>query len=196
MPFSVLFFLCLTAVGVYAILGAGWCRNRKYSMLGAVRAVAQSVSYEIRLSIIVIHVLLFYNYKIYQIKYEPLFRFLFPVMLLLVITTLAESNRSPFDFSEGESELVRGFNTEYSSVSFVIIFLAEYISILFMCIMTSSVFLIRNMTDIFLFTVLLSLFFIWTRGRVPRYRYDQLIYIAWKCFCPTVLCSAALTVVL
>ena len=99
-------------------------------MFGAVRAVAQTVSYEVRLSIIIIHRILFYLYSLYLPKITSVVFFLFMPMFILCVRTLAETNRAPFDFSEGESELVRGYNTEFRAVPFVIIFLSEYISIL------------------------------------------------------------------
>lgn len=123
-------------------------------MLGAVRAVAQSVSYEIRLSLIIIHILVFHYFELQKVKLTPLCVFLFLVLLLFLTSSLAETNRSPFDFSEGESELVRGFNTEFRSVSFVIIFLAEYLSILFMAVMLRALFHIRNITDLILFVLI------------------------------------------
>ena len=128
---SALFFLCVSSLGVYGLLGAGWRRNRKYALLGSVRAVAQSVSYEVCLSIIIVHSIFFFFFDFYKIKLTPLAVFLFPIMILLISSAIAETNRSPFDFSEGESELVSGYNTEYRSVPFLIIFLAEYMSILF-----------------------------------------------------------------
>jgi len=113
--------------------------------------VAQSISYEVCISIIIIHCFLFFQYDLNKDKLSPLDRFLFAVILILVVTSLAETNRSPFDFAEGESELVRGFNTEYSSVSFVFIFLAEYISILFISTILRALFNIRGYWDLFLF---------------------------------------------
>ena len=160
MKYSVLYFLCVSSVRVYAILGAGWGRNRRYSILGAIRAVAQSVSYEVRLSLIIIHWICFYHYSVYHRKCTPIGTFLFLMLLLLFVSALAETNRSPFDFSEGESELVRGYNTEYSSVHFVMIFLAEYMSFLFMAVIMSALFNMRNYADLYIFFVLWSLLFI------------------------------------
>jgi len=141
MKYSVLWFLAVSCVGVFALLGAGWCSNRKYSFFGAVRSVAQSISYEACLTIVVLHYIIYFFYS-YTLKIEPLI-FLFVVFFVFFVCCLAETNRSPFDFSEGESELVSGFNTEYRSVPFVIIFLAEYISILFISTIISVLF-IRN----------------------------------------------------
>lgn len=189
--YSVIWFICVSSVGVYGILGAGWGSNRKYSLIGAVRSVAQSVSYEVVLTLIIIHYIIFYHYKLINTKIIPLGVFLFFVMILMFLSTLAETNRSPFDFSEGESELVRGFNTEYSSIPFILIFLAEYISILFISILVSLAYNIRGYIDVFLFMTVWALAYIWCRGTLPRLRYDQLIYIAWKRILPIVLCRTA-----
>ena len=191
--YSTLLFICISAVGVYAILGAGWGSNRKYSMLGAVRAVAQTVSYEVRLSIIIVHRIIFYLYEIQQNKITNISLYLFMIICIFLVSSIAETNRSPFDFTEGESELVRGFNTEYSSIHFVIIFLAEYISIIFISTLVSLLFNIRSYSDLWFFITIWAVFFIWARGSLPRFRYDQLMFLAWKCFLPVVLSSVALT---
>lgn len=186
--YSTLLFLCISAVGVYSLLGAGWRRNRQYTMLGAVRAVAQSVSYEVRLSFILLSCVIFFNFTLLINKLIPLALFLFSSILILLVSSYAETNRTPFDFSEGESELVRGYNTEFSSVPFVMIFLAEYISILFIAVMISLLFNMRGYEDLFLFSLIWAISFLWARGTLPRFRYDQLMYLAWKCFLPFVLC--------
>ena len=190
--FSVLFFLCLSALGVYATLGAGWGRNSKYTIIGAIRSVAQSVSYEVRLSFLVIHSIIFYNFVIHSPKSSPLGVFLFVPIILLFVSTLAETNRRPFDFSEGESELVRGFNTEFRALSFVLLFLAEYLSILFMAALLSMLFNYTCLIDGLFFIVTWAIAFIWTRGTLPRLRYDQLMFLAWKSFLPVVLCLIGL----
>jgi len=192
--YSVLWFLCVTSVGVYTILGAGWRRNRKYTLLGGVRAVAQSISYEASLAIIVMHCVVFFAFELMRKGLTVLGIFLTMQMLLFFLTSLAETNRSPFDFSEGESELVRGFNTEYSSVSFLLIFLGEYMSILFMAAMVRLIFIIRSHLDFFFFVILWSVMFIWRRGTFPRLRYDQLIVLAWKCILPLTLRSFSLLI--
>ena len=190
--FSLLYFLCLSAMGVYAILGAGWGRNRKYSIIGAIRSVAQSVSYEVRLSFLVMHSIIFYNFVIHRPKSSPLRVFLFVPIILLFVSTLAETNRRPFDFSEGESELVSGYNTEFRAISFVLLFLAEYLSILFMAALLSMLFNYTCLLDGMSFIVLWAILFIWTRGTLPRLRYDQLMFLAWKSFLPVVLCLIGL----
>ena len=196
LKFSCLYFLCVSAVGVYAILGAGWRRNRSYSIIGAVRSVAQSVSYEVRLSLIIIHFVAFYYYSFYVVKLSPLWIFIFVVIILLFVSALAETNRTPFDFSEGESELVSGFNTEFGSVSFVMIFLAEYLSIVFLSVVIGALFNIRSFADLYGFIILWASAFIWARGTLPRFRYDQLMYLAWKTLLPFALCRASLYFVL
>ena len=193
---SALFFLCVASIGVYGILGAGWGRNRKYAILGSVRAVAQSISYEVCLSLIIVHWIVFYYFELYQVKLTPLGLFMFTLIALLILRALAETNRSPFDFSEGESELVRGFNTEYRSVPFLILFLAEYMSILFISILVRVLFNMTLIIDLLIFFILWRVIFIWARGTLPRFRYDQLIYLAWKRLLPTVLCSAGLFIIL
>ena len=190
MKFSALWFVCVSAVGVYTILGAGWRRNRKYGFMGAVRGVAQSIRYEVVITLIVIHRILFYYFTISQIKLSPLSLFIFPVMFILYITAIAETNRAPFDFSEGESELVSGFNTEYSSVPFVIIFLSEYISILFISTVIALLFNITNHVELLLLPLFWSISIVWRRGTLPRMRYDQLMSIAWKVLLPAILCAA------
>jgi len=195
MKFSVLWFICVSSLGVYALLGAGWGRNSKYSLIGAVRSVAQSVSYEVSLTVLVIHWILFFNFSMNTSKITPLDIFLFSAMLLLFISILAETNRSPFDFSEGESELVRGFNTEFRSVQFLILFLAEYMSIIFISMVVRLLFNMTRWLDILFFTVCWILVFIWSRGTVPRLRYDQLMSLAWKNILPFVLSIATVVLI-
>jgi len=180
--YRVLLFVCFSSLSVYCILGAGWRSNRKYTVLGSIRAVAQSVSYEVSIIFILLQCMLFTFYSFKRMM-RPLCTFIGFCLISLFVIFLAESNRSPFDFSEGESELVRGFNTEYRSVSFVIIFLAEYISILFLALVLRVLYHYTNTAEI-IFTALWGLAFIWARGTIPRLRYDQLIAIAWKSFLP------------
>ena len=175
---ALILIMAAASVGVYGTLGAGWRSNSKYSLLGAVRAVAQTIRYEVSITIILLSSIMFIIYDVSQKKQLRVGRWLAMIFLLFSVSVLAEANRSPFDFAEGESELVSGFNTEYRSVIFVIVFLAEYIAIIFISMLTSILFLITSYTEIIIFTGFIGFFYIWARGTLPRFRYDQLIYLA------------------
>nr|ALO76940.1 NADH deshydrogenase subunit 1 [Oxytelus sp. OXY01] len=188
---SILFFLCCSSMSVYTVMIAGWSSNSNYSLLGGLRSVAQTISYEVSLFLILISFLfLILSLKImdfYKIQiYLWLVFFTFPLCLMWIISSLAETNRTPFDFAEGESELVSGFNIEYSGGGFALIFLAEYASILFMSMLCVMIFLGGNIWSFMFFIklVIMSFFWIWVRGTLPRYRYDKLMYLAWKSFLP------------
>nr|YP_010894819.1 NADH dehydrogenase subunit 1 [Amiota dentata]WJW73332.1 NADH dehydrogenase subunit 1 [Amiota dentata] len=186
---GLLFFLCCTSLGVYTVMVAGWSSNSNYALLGGLRAMAQTISYEVSLALILLSfVFLIGSYNLlgfyYYQYYIWFFVILFPMALIWFVISLAETNRTPFDFAEGESELVSGFNVEYSSGGFALIFLAEYASILFMSMLFCVIFLGCN---IFSFTfylklMFISFMFIWVRGTLPRFRYDKLMYLSWKCF--------------
>nr|YP_010329849.1 NADH dehydrogenase subunit 1 [Amerila alberti]UNP54598.1 NADH dehydrogenase subunit 1 [Amerila alberti] len=191
---GLLFILCCMSLGVYTIMVAGWSSNSNYALLGGLRAVAQTISYEVSLAMILLssvimimeYNLLFYNY------YQEMMWFLvlmFPLSLCWVSSMLAETNRTPFDFAEGESELVSGFNVEYSSGGFALIFLAEYSSILFMSLLFVLIYLGGFNLNIMFYIKLtmISFLFIWVRGTLPRYRYDKLMYLAWKSYLPVSL---------
>nr|QEE94228.1 NADH dehydrogenase subunit 1 [Aedes aegypti] len=188
---GVLFFLCITSLGVYTVMVAGWSSNSNYALLGGLRAVAQTISYEVSLALILLSFIFlignynFLNFFMYQ-KYMWFIVFCFPLGLVWFASCLAETNRTPFDFAEGESELVSGFNVEYSSGGFALIFLAEYSSILFMSMLFSVIFLGSDIYSILFFfkLTIISFFFIWVRGTLPRFRYDKLMYLAWKSFLP------------
>nr|AYU71342.1 NADH dehydrogenase subunit 1 [Agrilinae sp. 2 ACP-2013] len=189
--FGALFFLCCSSLGVYTIMLSGWSSNSVYSFLGGLRSVAQTISYEVSLSLILMSFLIMilsfnlFSFMYYQFYIWSFFLFI-PLSLVWFITSLAETNRTPFDFAEGESELVSGFNVEYSAGGFSLIFLAEYSNILFMSMLFSLFFLGGNFFSLlfFLKLVFISFFFIWVRGTLPRYRYDKLMYLAWKGFLP------------
>nr|YP_009945251.1 NADH dehydrogenase subunit 1 [Leptopeza flavipes]QOE17376.1 NADH dehydrogenase subunit 1 [Leptopeza flavipes] len=188
---GILFFLCCTSLGVYTVMIAGWSSNSNYALLGGLRAVAQTISYEVSLALILLSfVFLIGNYNLMSFmifqKYLWFIFMLFPLSLVWFSSCLAETNRTPFDFAEGESELVSGFNVEYSSGGFALIFLAEYASILFMSMLFSVIFLGSNVYDMNFYIKLtfISFLFIWARGTLPRFRYDKLMYLAWKCFLP------------
>nr|AND96026.1 NADH deshydrogenase subunit 1 [Cleptocaccobius convexifrons] len=191
---GVLYFLCCSSLGVYSIMMAGWSSNSNYSLLGGLRAVAQTISYEVSLFLILLSFLVLVsslNLFIF-LKYQEYSWFLFlcyPLSMMWFVSSLAETNRTPFDFAEGESELVSGFNVEYSSGGFALIFLAEYSSILFMSMMCSILFLGANLYSFFFFlkVVFMSFLWVWVRGTLPRYRYDKLMYLCWKSFLPVSL---------
>nr|YP_007317415.1 NADH dehydrogenase subunit 1 [Enoplometopus occidentalis]AGA56192.1 NADH dehydrogenase subunit 1 [Enoplometopus occidentalis] len=191
---GVLFFLCCLSLGVYSTMIAGWASNCKYSLLGSLRAVAQTISYEVSLALILLSFIFLvggFNLELFNL-YQKSVWFLwltFPLALVWFASCLAETNRTPFDFAEGESELVSGFNTEYSSGGFALIFMAEYTSILFMSMLFSLLFLGGDPSSILFYfkLVIVGFLFIWVRGTLPRLRYDKLMYLAWKSFLPVSL---------
>nr|UDD74627.1 NADH dehydrogenase subunit 1 [Monodiamesa sp. 2 CZ-2021a] len=188
---GVLFFLCCTSMGVYSVMIAGWSSNSNYALIGGLRAVAQTISYEVSLALILLSMIFlvgnynFLSFNIYQ-NYIWFLFLCFPLALVWFASSLAETNRTPFDFAEGESELVSGFNLEYSSGGFALIFLGEYASILFMSMLFSVVFLGSDVYSFMFFIKLsfIAFLFIWVRGTLPRFRYDKLMFLAWKSFLP------------
>nr|UPX88589.1 NADH dehydrogenase subunit 1 [Paraleptophlebia submarginata] len=191
---GLLFFLCCTSLGVYTVMVAGWSSNSNYALLGGLRAVAQTISYEVSLALTLLSfVFLVGGYNVVEfIVYQEYVWFLFlsvPLMLIWVASSLAETNRTPFDFAEGESELVSGFNVEYSSGGFALIFMAEYASILFMSMLFVVLFMGGETLTLWFFIKLTSVSFgfVWARGTLPRFRYDKLMYLAWKSFLPVAL---------
>nr|YP_009988794.1 NADH dehydrogenase subunit 1 [Chionoecetes japonicus x Chionoecetes opilio]YP_009988807.1 NADH dehydrogenase subunit 1 [Chionoecetes japonicus]QNM40285.1 NADH dehydrogenase subunit 1 [Chionoecetes japonicus x Chionoecetes opilio]QNM40298.1 NADH dehydrogenase subunit 1 [Chionoecetes japonicus] len=189
---SVLFFFCCLSLGVYSTMVAGWSSNCKYSLLGSLRAVAQTISYEVSLALILLSFIMLvggFSLELFN-KYQENWWFMIisiPLSLIWFSSCLAETNRTPFDFAEGESELVSGFNTEYSSGGFALIFMAEYASILFMSVLFVIIFLGSSpCSGLFYFKgVMISFMFVWVRGTLPRFRYDKLMHLAWKSFLPT-----------
>nr|QWB85663.1 NADH dehydrogenase subunit 1 [Sarmydus sp. N117] len=186
---SFLFFLSISSLGVYSLMLAGWSSNSKYSLLGSLRSVAQIISYEVSLSLILLSFLfLISSFSIIDLmkfqEWSWFFLLLFPLSLMLFVSSLAETNRTPFDLAEGESELVSGFNVEYSSGGFALIFLAEYGNILFMSMLCCMLFLGGDVTSwmFFIKLVFISFVWIWVRGVLPRFRYDKLMYLAWKSY--------------
>nr|UPL65804.1 NADH dehydrogenase subunit 1 [Megalotomus sp.] len=192
--FGFLFFLCISGMSVYGTMLCGWSSNSKYALLGGLRAVAQTISYEVSMAMIMLCLFIFIfsfdflMFMIYQSDIWFLF-FSFPLFLCWLSSCLAETNRSPFDFAEGESELVSGFNVEYSGAGFSFIFLSEYMSIIFMSLLTVVLFLGCDLSSIFFYlkTVFIIFWFIWVRGTLPRFRYDKLMYLTWKSFLPVSL---------
>lgn len=188
---GILFFLSCLSIGVYSVIIAGWSSNSNYALLGGLRAVAQTISYEVSLALILLSLIFLvggYNFFYFLFfQYNIWFIFLcFPLGIVWFCTSLAETNRTPFDFAEGESELVSGFNVEYRRGGFALIFLAEYSRILFISILFSVFFLGADIYSFLFFFKLsfISFLFIWVRGTLPRFRYDKLIYLAWKRFLP------------
>nr|BAJ09669.1 NADH dehydrogenase subunit 1 [Batillaria cumingii] len=196
---GVLFFLCVSSLNVYGTLLAGWASNSKYALLGSLRAIAQTISYEISMALILLFPLFLassFNFvEIIEDQKGLWFIFLMaPASFLWFVTCIAETNRAPFDFAEGESELVSGFNIEYGSAGFALIFLAEYANILVMSLFSSILFL--GGSEMFFFSSDLSMMlkvtffafvFIWVRASYPRFRYDLLMGLTWKAFLPTAL---------
>lgn len=198
---GILFFLCCLRMGVYSVIIAGWSSNSNYALLGGLRAVAQTISYEVRLALILLSLIFlvggynFFGFLFYQ-NYIWFLFLCFPLALVWFCTSLAETNRTPFDFAEGESELVSGFNVEYRRGGFALIFLAEYSRILFMRILFRLIFLGADIYHFSFFLKLsfISFIFIWVRGTLPRFRYDKLIFLAWKSFLPFSLNSLILII--
>nr|YP_009333631.1 NADH dehydrogenase subunit 1 [Thitarodes sejilaensis]ANM47914.1 NADH dehydrogenase subunit 1 [Thitarodes sejilaensis] len=188
---GILFFLCCTSMGVYSTMVAGWSSNSNYALLGSLRAVAQAISYEVSMILIMLSSILmildFNLMKFYEFQNYLWFIFMmFPLSLIWFSSSLAETNRTPFDFAEGESELVSGFNVEYSGGGFALIFMAEYSSILFMSLLFSIMYLGGYNLSLFFYfkLIFISYSFIWVRGTLPRFRYDKLMYLAWKIYLP------------
>nr|YP_009441798.1 NADH dehydrogenase subunit 1 [Pelecotoma fennica]AOY39369.1 NADH dehydrogenase subunit 1 [Pelecotoma fennica] len=191
--YFILFFFCVSSLSVYCIMLAGWSSNSIYSLVGGLRGVAQTISYEVSLSLIFlvfIYLVLGFNLLDFE-NYQMYVWFIlinFPLFCCWIISSLAETNRTPFDLAEGESELVSGFNVEYSSGGFAFIFLAEYSSILFMSMMSVSFFMGGLIGMMFYVKLsLISFLWIWVRGVVPRLRYDKLMDMAWKVILPLTL---------
>ncbi|YP_009990805.1 NADH dehydrogenase subunit 1 (mitochondrion) [Colius striatus] len=208
LPFSLtdlnlgfLFLLAMSSLTVYSTLWSGWASNSKYALIGSLRAVAQTISYEVTLAIILLSVIILsgnYTMTTLAITQEPMYLAFssWPLAMMWFISTLAETNRAPFDLTEGESELVSGFNVEYAAGPFALFFLAEYANIMLMNTLTtilffnpSSINLPDEMFPIILATktLLLSSIFLWIRASYPRFRYDQLMHLLWKNFLPLTL---------
>nr|BAF02818.1 NADH dehydrogenase subunit 1 [Biwia zezera] len=198
---GVLFILALSSLAVYSILGSGWASNSKYALIGALRAVAQTISYEVSLGLILLSVIVFsggYTLQTFSTTQESIWLLApaWPLAAMWYISTLAETNRAPFDLTEGESELVSGFNVEYAGGPFALFFLAEYANILMMNTLSAVLFLgsshFSNMPELTTVTLmtkaaLLSAVFLWVRASYPRFRYDQLMHLVWKNFLPLTL---------
>ena len=207
---GILYLFAISSLGVYGVIMAGWASNSRYAFLGAMRSAAQMVSYEVSIGFIIVTVLLSAGTLnlslLVEAQAKPLFGVLpgwyfiphLPMFIVFFISALAETNRHPFDLPEAESELVAGFMTEYSSMSFALFFLGEYANMIMMSGMITILFLggwlpLYDVTPLnlipgvvwFAFKVSFCLFvFIWVRATFPRYRYDQLMRLGWKVFLP------------
>nr|YP_009178268.1 NADH dehydrogenase subunit 1 [Profelis aurata]AKE35896.1 NADH dehydrogenase subunit 1 [Profelis aurata] len=201
MNLGVLFMLAMSSLAVYSILWSGWASNSKYALIGALRAVAQTISYEVTLAIILLSVLLMngsFTLATLITTQEHMWLIIpaWPLAMMWFISTLAETNRAPFDLTEGESELVSGFNVEYAAGPFALFFMAEYANIIMMNILTTTLFFgaFHNpyMPELYtanftVKTLLLTTTFLWIRASYPRFRYDQLMHLLWKNFLPLTL---------
>jgi NADH-quinone oxidoreductase subunit H len=207
---GLLYVLAASSLGVYGIILSGWASNSKYPFYSALRAAAQMVSYEVAIGFILISVVLWagtFNLSGIVMAQQGLYGFingfafnplLFPMAVMFFISSLAETQRAPFDLTEAESELVAGYQTEYSSMSFALFWLGEYANVLLMCALNATLFwggwlppidwapLYVVPGIIWLFIKMLVFFFMfsWVKATVPRYRYDQLMRLGWKVFLP------------
>lgn len=196
---GILYIFVVSSISVYAVLMSGWASNSKYAFLGAIRAAAQMISYEVSIGLIIISVVLCVGSlnltEIVLAQKEIWFILpLFPAAIMFFVSVLAETNRVPFDLTEGESELVSGFNVEYSSMSFALFFLAEYANIILMSGLSVILFLGGGLRFMWLGikTVIVIFFFIWIRASFPRIRYDQLMALLWKSYLPLSLAFVVL----
>nr|YP_009517773.1 NADH dehydrogenase subunit 1 [Pseudocalotes microlepis]AQU64354.1 NADH dehydrogenase subunit 1 [Pseudocalotes microlepis]QGN66997.1 NADH dehydrogenase subunit 1 [Pseudocalotes microlepis] len=209
MNLGLLFLMALSSTAVYTILWSGWASNSKYALMGALRAVAQTISYEVTLGLILMCLASQaggYTLQLFSTTQESTWMMTtsWPLMLMWYISTIAETNRAPFDLTEGESELVSGFNVEYSGGMFTLLFLAEYSNILMMNTLSAILFmspkLQENQTtftlNLMTKALLLTMGFVWIRTSYPRFRYDQLMHLIWKQFLPMTLAMCLLSTTL
>ncbi len=209
---GILYLFAISSLGVYGILMAGWASNSKYAFLGALRSAAQMISYEVSMGFIIISVLIVAGSlnlsDIVNAQKESIWFVipLFPIAVIFFISTLAETNRHPFDLPEAEAELVAGYNVEYSSMTFALFFLGEYANMILMAGMTTILFFGGWLPpfDIapfiwlpgplwFIIKMCMLLFiFLWVRATFPRYRYDQLMRLGWKVFLPISLAAVVI----
>lgn len=195
---SVLYILVISSLAVYAVIMAGWASNSKYSFLGALRSVAQMISYEVSMGLIIMSVLVCtgsFNFSDIVFAQKNIFFFipLFPLFVMFFISALAETNRPPFDLPEAENELVAGYFVEYGGAGFALFFIAETANIILMSFLTSLFFcggwymfaLPPSAFWLALKVIFFCFLFVWVRASLPRYRYDQLMFLGWKVFLPT-----------
>nr|AAL16497.1 NADH dehydrogenase subunit 1 [Coryphopterus personatus] len=198
---GLLFILAISSLAVYSILGSGWASNSKYALIGALRAVAQTISYEVSLGLILLSIIILtggFTLQTFGFTQEAVWLLIptWPLAAMWYISTLAETNRAPFDLTEGESELVSGFNVEYAGGPFALFFLAEYANILLMNTLSAILFMgstsfsfLPELSAVTLMikSALLSVLFLWVRASYPQFRYNQLMHLIWKSFLPMTL---------
>ncbi len=203
---GMLYLFAISSMGVYGIIMAGWASNSKYAFLGGMRSASQMVSYEVSMGLVIVTVILCtgsLNLTDIVMAPRPVWVqvMLFPMLIVFLISILAECNRAPFDLPEGESEITGGFMVEYSAMTFALFFLGEYTNMILMSAMTTILFLggwlppfgiealavVPGFIWFILKTFLIMFFFLWSRATFPRYRYDQLMRLGWKIFLPFTL---------
>ena len=209
---GIMYIVAVSSLSVYGIIMAGWASNSRYAFLGSLRSAAQMISYEVSIGLIIINILITVgslNLSEIVLAQKNVWYFLphFPMFIVFFISTLAETNRAPFDLPEAEAELVAGYNVEYSSLSFGLFFLGEYGNMILMSSMTTILFLggwlppvdneifnqIPGFIWFFLKVSFLLFLFLWIRATLPRFRYDQLMRLGWKVFLPLSLSWVILT---
>jgi len=202
---GVLYFLGLSSLAVYGVTLGGWASNSKYALLGGIRALAQLISYELSMGLAIVPVVLmaksFSLTDIVNAQQSVPFALLNPVaFIVFLISILAESKRTPFDLPEAENEIVAGFHTEYSGMRFGLFFVGEYINVIILSSMMTVLFLggwhgplLPGIVWFFLKVALVAFVFIWTRGTLPRLRYDQLMHFGWKVLVPVALANVVVT---
>lgn len=213
MNLGVLYLFAISSLSVYGIVMAGWSSNSKYPFLGSLRSAAQMISYEVSIGFIIVNICVCvgsFNLTQIVLAQEKVWFIipLFPMFILFYISMLAETNRHPFDLPEAEAELVSGYNVEYSAMTFALFFLGEYSNMLLMSALSAILFLGGWLPPLDIFplsivpgslwfslkVILGAVFFILTRATLPRYRYDQLMYLGWKCFLPFAIGYLMLTI--
>jgi len=203
---GILYLVAISSMGVYGVIMAGWASNSRYAFLGGLRSASQMVSYEVSMGLIIVCVLICagsLNLQEIVLADRPVWMqiLLFPMLIVFLVSILAETNRAPFDLPEGESEITGGFMVEYSAMSYALFFLGEYANMILMSAMTTILFVggwlppfgiqaldvVPGIIWFAMKTALVLFFFIWCRGTFPRYRYDQLMRLGWKIFLPFTL---------
>nr|YP_010406805.1 NADH dehydrogenase subunit 1 [Labidocera rotunda]URC16606.1 NADH dehydrogenase subunit 1 [Labidocera rotunda] len=191
---GMIFIYMVMSMNIYPLMISGWASNSNYASIGALRGVAQTVSYEVSFALVILFFLLTGESLSLTVMAGQNLAWMkillfFPMMILWLIISLAETNRTPFDFAEGESELVSGFNIEYGSVGFALIFMAEYASIYFMSSLMALMFFSSTVYSLsfVVFSTSIVFVWVWVRTTLPRYRYDMLMNLAWCSFLPMTL---------